>query len=150
MTTISDSVNADEIAGFLTGLYGLQVSVAADPGASCDVPGGMASYVDAVGTEKGRILCDLSAAAILGAALTQVPMGVVEEAISAGELPDNLAENVREVLNIAVSLLPGSHHARLVLDTVTTEFADVPSCDGAAALSVDVQRYGSCKLFVMS
>lgn len=148
MTTDTQSVNAGEIAEFLTGLYGLEIKVEAEAGAVCETAGAMASYVDGEGVERGKILCDLPAAAILGAALTQVPMGAVEDAVASGTLPDNLSENVSEVFNIAVNLLPASQSARLVLKEVTTEFGEVPACDEAVALKVDVQRYGSCKLFL--
>lgn len=148
MTTDTHSVDAGEIAEFLTGLYGLEIKVEAAPGAVCESAGAMASYADSEGVERGKILCDLPAAAILGAALTQVPMGAVEDAVTAGKLPENLSENVSEVFNIAVNLLPASQSARLVLKEVTTEFGEVPASDGAVALTLDVQRYGSCKLFL--
>jgi len=48
---------------------------------------------------------DLPLAACLGSALALLPPGIAESAIADGELPDDLAENVGEVLNVLTVVL---------------------------------------------
>jgi hypothetical protein len=148
MTTTNQSVNAEEFGTFLSDLYGLKITAAEEAGLTCDKFGCLATYVDSEGNEKGRILCDLQGAAMLGAALTQVPMGAVEDAVSAGELPDNLSENVREVLNISVNVFPSHENQRLVLKDVSTEASELPPVADAVPLKLEIQRYGACKVFI--
>ena len=142
---------ADEAATFFTGLFGLKVTASVDPALELSNVGGLATYVDDAGEIRGRILCDLQGAAILGAALTQIPMGRVDDAVRSGEMPDNLQENLSEVLNIAVNLLPGHISQRLVLRDVNFQpaEADLEAAKASASgLQLDVQRYGECKLLV--
>ena len=148
MSTTKPAVSAEEIGKFFSDLFGLSFTTKEDTSLTCDRFGVLASYVDGDGAVKGRILLDLQGAAILGAALTQVPMGAAEDAVDAGSLPDNLCENVEEVLNIAVNVFPAQGSQRLVLKTVTTDAADKPELTDAVALSLDVQRYGTCQMFV--
>ncbi|MFK7821649.1 MAG: hypothetical protein AB8G99_23255 [Planctomycetaceae bacterium] len=134
--------NCGEISEFLTNLYGLSVTASA----SASKPEGVgvsASYVDSEGTVKGHILCDVAGAAVLGAALTQIPMGAVEDAVSTGSLPENIQENVSEVLNIAVNLVPGQDSNRLVLSGVQFgSLADgVEGLTNDSVLELEVQRY---------
>lgn len=145
--TTAQNVEPEAVGEFLTNLYGLEITAAPAASSKCDVPGALATYVDSNGDVKGQMLCDLAAAAKLGAALTQVPMGAVDDALESKSLPANLSENVQEVLNIAVNLLPQTE--RLVLKEVITDFADaeVPA-DPSASLKLDIQRYGSCGLFL--
>lgn len=148
MSTTKPAVNSEEIGKFLSDLFGLSFTAKEDASLTCDTFGALATYVDGEGAAKGRILLDLQGAAILGAALTQVPMGAAEDAVETGTLPDNLRENVEEVLNIAVNVFPAQSTQRLVLKEVTTNSADKPDIADAVALTLDVQRYGACKMFV--
>ena len=142
----TETINATEFGQFLTDLYGLQITATEDASLKCEKFGALATYVDGDGNEKGYILCDLQGAAILGAALTQIPMGAVEDSVSAGALTDNLKENVGEVLNIAVNIFPAT--SRLVLKDVSVDPASMIGHDEAIGLSLKVQRYGDCRLFV--
>ena len=149
MSTVQD-INGAELGEFLTSLYGLEISVANAADASYADFGALATYVDGEENVAGYILCDLPAAAMLGGALTQIPVGGVEDAIAAKEVPANLAENIHEVLNISVNIFPGSESRRIVLKDFTTDSStEVPSTDNAVAFDVDVQRYGKCKLLVV-
>ena len=148
MPTTKSGVNAEEAGKFFSDLFGLAFTAKEDASLTCDKFGALATYVDGEGAVKGRILLNLQGAAILGAALTQVPMGAAEDAVDAGALPDNLRENVEEVLNIAVNVFPAQSSQRLVLKEVSTSSADKPDVADAAAISLEVQRYGMCKMFV--
>ena len=149
MTTATS--NCEEISEFLTNLYGLSVTVSAGTGAPESV-GVSASYVDSEGAVKGHIHCDVAAAAVLGAALTQIPMGAVEDAVSTGVLPDNIRENVSEVLNIAVNLLPEQENNRLVLSGVEFgSLADgVEGLSSVGVLELAIQRYDAKGLLQIS
>lgn len=140
---------AEEATSFFTGLFGLKVTAEVDPSVDVDAVGALATYVNDEGEVKGRILCDLQGAAILGAALTQIPMGRVEDAVKEGSLPENLQENLSEVFNISVNLLPGHVSQRLVLQNAgfnaDCEGVDEAKAEGTA-LKLDVQRYGQCVL----
>lgn len=147
MSTTKTPICVEETGKFFSDLFGLSFT-AKEETLTCDKFGALATYVDGEGAVKSRILLDLQGAAILGAALTQVPMGAAEDAVDAGELPDNLRENVEEVLNIAVNVFPAQSSQRLVLKEVTTDSANAPDTAGAVGISMNVQRYGVCKMFV--
>jgi hypothetical protein len=140
-----------EISDFLTNLYGLKVTAEAGTSKPESV-GVSAAYVDSEGAVKGHILCDVAAAAVLGAALTQIPMGAVEDAVSSGTLPDNIRENVSEVLNIAVNLIPGEGDNRLVLTGVEfgTLMDGVDGLSNDSLLAVEIERYGAKGLMQIS
>ncbi|MEM6471459.1 MAG: hypothetical protein AAF802_17990 [Planctomycetota bacterium] len=142
MATANFENLAAESGSFLTNLLGLKVTVsestAPDPVAV------VAAYVDSNDVERAQILCDLSSAAMLGAALTQIPMGSVEDSIECGELSDNLKENVSEVFNISVNVLPNHDTHRFVLKEVrfgeeATSSDDVTQSED---FEIEVQRYG--------
>jgi len=142
---------AEEAGTFFTGLFGLKVTATVDDSVVISDVGGVATYTNDTGEVRGRILADLRGAAILGAALTQIPMGRVDDACKTGQLPDNLQENLSEVLNISVNLLPGHFSQRLVLKAVDFQPADdeIEAAKTAAiGLKLDVQRYGQCLLLV--
>lgn len=68
----------------------------------------LAVYVDDDGTPRAVVVVDLALGAAAGAALALVPAVMLEEVARTGKLPENLAENLHEVLNIFVSLLNSS------------------------------------------
>jgi len=144
MTTTTPESVSGEIAQFLTELYDLEITATADDSIECQQFGVLASYVDSDENIKGQILCDLPLAAMLGAALTHIPMGGVEDAIASGRLPENLSDNLAEVLNIAVNLFPHHESSRLVLKDVVLEgTADqLQSLESTVKLAVAIQRYG--------
>ena len=138
---------AGEISEFLTSLYGLKSAVTESAATAVGGISAFAEYTDAQGTVRGCIACDLSAAARLGAALTHIPMGAVEDTLEAGTLPSNLSENLAEVFNIVVNLFPECHSQRLVLgrtlfgDAAATAFAEHGSAP-FSGFELDIQRYG--------
>lgn len=107
-------------------------------------------YVEDGGSLRAAVLTDLALGACLGAALALVPVSRVQEALSTGAVPPDLADNTREVLNVAASLFNGAE-AHLKLDR--TWVAPESVADDVAAflrgplrrvdLSVSVTGYGS-------
>ena len=151
MPATAYSENADNISSFMTDLYGLEVKASENAELKLSTIGAVATYTDDSDNVHGHIVLDLPAAAILGAALTQIPMGGVEDAISSGKLPDNIRENISEVLNIAVNLFPSHTTLRLVLQGVVFDAEAVEAAkDLPQVLSVDVsvQRYGDGGMFL--
>lgn len=72
-------------------------------------------YVDDANTPVGLFLCDLALGCSVGAALSMVPPAAVQEAVKTGNVPPNLLDNAREVINIAANLIASAHgrHVRL-------------------------------------
>jgi hypothetical protein len=116
----------------------------------------VATYADDTGAVRGVVLLDLSLSAVLGAALALVPPHRVEAAAGEGAVPADLAENTREVLNIAASLFNcGEVHLKLrevavapqPVDDATVAFLRRPS--RRADCRVDVPGYGAGVLAVV-
>jgi hypothetical protein len=102
------------IRDLFAGLLGKDVTVKiGTPGAAAG--GTVAVYATDEGTVAGLAVCDLALASNAGAALSLIPAGMAAESVRAGILADNLAENWREVLNVANQLFSssGGHRVRL-------------------------------------
>ena len=141
------------VADFLGDLYGLSVS-ASDASEADFTYGAIGVYVNEDGDAQGYVACDIAGGAKLGAALTQVPMGPVEDAIKDGALPENLAENLFEVLNISVNLFEGNDGSRIVFQKLVTDSAEVgelrekvDACEKVVT-TIDIQRYGDGKVMI--
>lgn len=113
-----------EVKELLNGLFDRAVSTTdeAQPvlrGRDVHVVG---SYVDDTGSVRAVAFCDLVLGNVLGAALALVPAPRVQEALSEGHVPADLADNTREVLNIAASLFnAGTLHLKLAETWVVPE-----------------------------
>lgn len=110
---------AADVRGLLNGLFDRPVTVHQErepvlPGRGVHVVG---SYVEDTGRTRALVFCDLTLGCVLGAALALVPMPRVEEALASGRVPEDLADNTQEVLNVAASLF-NSADAHLKLKTV--------------------------------
>lgn len=72
-------------------------------------------YVDDTNKPVGLFLCDLTLGCSVGAALSMVPPAAVAEAVKTGNVPPNLLDNTREVINIAANLIASAceRHVRL-------------------------------------
>lgn len=109
--------NPKEIRDLLVGLLGREVTLqpsgpyAPKPGEAASV----ALYVDDALRITAVVVCDLGFSAHAGAALGLVPATGAQAAIDENGLPENLSDNLYEVLNIAASLFntPGHEHLRL-------------------------------------
>ncbi|NLA35444.1 MAG: hypothetical protein GX868_07120 [Actinobacteria bacterium] len=132
----------DAVRTLLAGLLGRQVTVSDLAASEC--AGALAGrYVtSADGEVAAGFVCDLGAAAYLGAALTLVPRTQAEECIANGQISDTLGENLTEVLNIASRLFndAGWQHLRLV-DVVDAVGAEPWRAVGT--FSVEVEGYGA-------
>ena len=116
----------------------------------------VATYVDDAGDVRAVVLLDLALGAVLGAALALVPPPRVAEATASGRVPEDLADNTREVLNVAASLF-SCDDVHLKLRTV--DVAPAPADDTAVAflrrpgrrrdVRVDVPGYGAGILAVL-
>lgn len=115
---------ASEVRELVNGLLDRAVTVTPEPrpvlpGRDVQVVG---SYVDDEGTVRAVALSDHVLGTVLGAALALVPAPRVEEAVSRGAVPADLADNTREVLNVAASLFnTGDAHLKLSATWVAPE-----------------------------
>lgn len=151
----TQSLDAKSITEFLTMLYGLNVSAKATGSVDASNVHAVATYSSDDGDVKGSIFCDLACAAKLGAALTQIPAGGVEDAIKEGALPDNILENLSEAFNILVNIFPDQASKRLALKEVicgkeAAEILNGRSSGESQDFELDIQRYGTGQILVIS
>ena len=59
------------------------------------------------GEERMLLVAEIGIAASIGAALSRLPAGAAEDFASEGWLPDNVKENLHEVLNVMSQVVPG-------------------------------------------
>ncbi len=138
---------------FVNGLLGLAVTESKEPPSPAN---SVAEYVDANGSLVGYVTVDLAGGCRLGAALTQIPAGRVDEAIGEGIIPDSLSENLDEVFNICVNLIHAADGERMVLGhslhgaDATEAIAKVAAVDDEdkAEYVIDIARYGACTLTI--
>jgi hypothetical protein len=151
MSTAAVMPAAADVRELLHGLLDKPVSVVQQPRAV--LPGRdvhvVGSYVDDDGELRAVVFCDQVLGTVLGAALALVPVPKVEEALRSGQVPAELADNTREVLNVGASMFNvGSAHLKLQGTWVVPE----PVADDVvgflrepcqrADLVVDVPGYG--------
>lgn len=141
-----------ETRNFLSDLLGVDVKVE-DCSDKLDPPSVLADYTDANNETRHFIACDNAGAAILGAALTVMPVGVTQEAIQSGELSETLLGNLEEVLNVAVNLFPQSSSHRIVIDKLYTgeeATAEYEKCSEIPQMHIafTLPRYGSGKITI--
>jgi hypothetical protein len=148
---MSEVPGAEAVRGLLNGLFDRAVSASEEPapvlrGRDVHV---VASYVDDGGAVRAVGLCDLVLGNVLGAALALVPAPRVEEALQDQHVLPDLADNTREVLNVAASLFnDGELHLKLRDTWVVPEpvgddvvaFLREPA--GRNDVRVDVPGYG--------
>ncbi|MFK7956023.1 MAG: hypothetical protein AB8B96_08010 [Lysobacterales bacterium] len=85
-----------------------------------------AVYCDPEGNVVGTCACDFQLAAGLGASLSMVPPGAVEDMMSSGTLSDIVNDNLYEVMNMFSSLFMSDHSPHLKLTDVVA-YGDLPS-----------------------
>ncbi len=117
MTTAQ--ITTEQLTSILDGLFGCETTAShIDAPVAIDSPRVVATYNDCDGKFCFAITCELALANSLGAALTMIPPGGAEDATAEGIVPDNIGENVYEVLNICSAVFADYHHHRIVLDKV--------------------------------
>ncbi|MFT5523733.1 MAG: hypothetical protein ACI9HK_001681 [Pirellulaceae bacterium] len=122
MPTTQKVASGPEIIALLTNLYGLDIQAAQNTTSGTGLVA-IADYIDEDEEIRGFIGCDLNGSAILGAALTLIPMGSVEECLETGVLSDGIRENLAEVFNIAINLFSECKSRRLEIGEIN--FGDV-------------------------
>ena len=156
--TLSGLPSAAQVRTLVDGLVDRGVTAAEEPrpvllGRDVRV---VASYVDDESAVRAVVLLDLALGAALGAALALVPAQRVQDAVSAGAVPDDLADNTREVLNVSASLfscddvhlkLRGVAVAPQPVDDATVAFLRTPG--RRADVRLDVPGYGAGLLAVV-
>ena len=141
---------AELVGKLITGLVGRPTTVDRMPAAALDLnqPSTVAAYIQDNGMMASVIVSDLALSASGGAALALIPPGAVQDAVGSGSLPDSLAENYREIVNVAARLFnrPNTPHVRLRDMHITPEMlpADVSNVISGATerLFVEVQVEG--------
>jgi len=78
------------------------------------------------GSLAGACSASLSAAARMGAMIAMIPIAAVEEAEKQGALPEHMAENYREVMNICAQILSSGSAPHVRLDTLYTDRSGLP------------------------
>lgn len=112
----------------------------------------VAAYRDNCGAIRRVLTCDLTFANTAGAALSAIPSGTANEAIRAGEVPENVFMNLSEVMNIAVNLFTESFGGRLELECVARQNELTPetlaTLASADRLKIDVviPRYAAGRI----
>ena len=141
-----------EVGQLVEGLLGRDVTSVRQPeptlrGKDVRIVG---SYVDDTGSVRAVALVDVVLGNALGAALALVPEPRVATAVAAGVVEEDLAENTREVLNVAASLFnEGETHLKLSGTWVEQEPVPDPVVDflrvpgTRSDLEVDISGYGS-------
>ena len=150
--------DAGDVRDLVNGLLDRGVTVTREsqpvlPGRAVHVVG---SYVDDTATVRAVTMTDHLLGTVLGAALALVPPPRVEQAVTEGLVPTDLAENTREVLNVAASLFnTGEEHLKLqatwvVPEPVTDEVVDFLRIPAQRTdLRVEVPGYGEGLLAIL-
>ncbi|GAB4357530.1 MAG: hypothetical protein Kow0073_15550 [Immundisolibacter sp.] len=148
---------ADAIAKLIASLVGKNVTAKAGPALTQPPPGGAVGVcVDDDKNVAAVIVADVPLAAAAGAALAMIPPAAAQDAVRAGSLPPNIADNFREVANIMCSVLTasGGRGVRLADFSVAGVPASAAAVLGGAGarldLEVEVQGYGKGALAIVS
>ncbi|MEQ8762607.1 MAG: hypothetical protein RL885_01685 [Planctomycetota bacterium] len=149
----------DDVRKTLTSLLGKEVTVNAGGSAlepDCAQPLTVAVYQDAEENTVAVCVIDLPLSSSMGAALALIPPGVAEDCIRTSQIPENIFENVSEVLNVCVNLFHGPSRIRLskVLspgnpaDERTVDFCDDSEVNDHFRVSVPGYSDGRISLYL--
>lgn len=81
-------------------------------------PGAVSILVNEENKPGVVIFADIAFACSAGGALSLIPQNIVEEGIKSGDVPSNMLENFKEVMNIARSWFEKPSVPKLKLDSV--------------------------------
>lgn len=117
----------------------------------------VAVYIGETGALAGVVATDVVLGASLGAGLALLPPRLVGECDAAGELTDDVMENLAEVFNVMTPSLNAEGRPRVTLDMVYRKGDPLPApvarmLDGQIGqvpLSVNVPGYGSGNLAIV-
>lgn len=113
-----------------------------------------AMYVDGDSSPIASIVCDLPLAAYSAAALTRIPVGGAEDAISEGGLSDMMLDNYQEVMNVCGTLIRQSG-GRVVLERVYADVGEIADkvddwSGNRADFAVSVPGYGEGTMSILA
>ncbi|CAI9405641.1 hypothetical protein [Nocardioides sp. T2.26MG-1] len=141
------------------GLLGRDVAVGDGTPISLDAPRPVvATYIDPAHHLATLAVMDLPLAAYSGAALALIPKGGAEAAVEDQLLPDNLFENVSEILNVLAAPIGdcAGVHQRLETtfaphDPLPGQIASYAATLGAREdVTLDIAGYGSGTLSIVT
>ncbi len=141
------------------GLLGRDVAVSDGSPITLDPPRPVvAAYVDPQHNLATVAVMDLPLAAYAGAALALIPRGGAEAAVEDGMLPDNLFENVSEILNVLAAPIGdcAGVHQRLSAtfaphDPLPPQIASCAATPGVREdVTLEIAGYGSGTLSVVT
>lgn len=120
-------------------------------------PATIAVYTEDSLEIRALLLLDLPLSAYLGAAIGLVPASGAAAAIEAGAIPDNIKDNVSEVLNIATSLFNVEHAPHVRLYSVHPAGGEMPGHLQMMALTlgrredmkIEIQGYGTGRFSIV-
>ena len=125
MAEVELSQELQAVEELLSSLVGMDVQVEESDAKNDAIDSGfVASYKNDTGEVDSFCLCDLAFSNSAGAALARIPNGFASDSTKAGECPENVQENLSEVLNVFSVLARGDRNIRLLLGTIYT-----PSCE---------------------
>ena len=150
---------ADQVNKIVVSLFG-EDTLVKKAAAPIDTKGSLvvAKYADSESSVHRLVVCDVAFANNAGAALTMMSPGIVADAIKAKEVPENIFDNFREVMNIFVNLFSDTARGRLVLNAVdapstTTDEATATALKTPverADFEITVPRYGTGRLTLLA
>lgn len=138
-----------EIETFFCSLFGTDIMVKETDNSASDEQFVVAEYSEPNGQLRYLIAIDYALANGLGAALTVIPPAVAKESADQHIIPDNIRENLQEVLNVCTSLFSvgmNGHHIAIsgLHEKTSTPESIVEALKGAEdteSFHVDLPRY---------
>ncbi len=97
----------ETVASVLCGLLGCDVTTSPSEPPRPQKAGVVARYRGDGESQRALFVAELEVAASLGAALSRVPAGAVQEMVADAELPETVEANVYEVVNVLSKAVPG-------------------------------------------
>jgi hypothetical protein len=149
-----------EIEEFLTGMLDMKVSV--KEGAPVDAARDKPAVIAVFSGENGQIeilcVCDTNSAVSIGAALAVIPVEDAREAAASGDVPQNILDNFKEVMNVSATLYNKGERPPVSLAAIhiTSDEPpeDVLSLLEKAAMRKDViisiTNYGDCAMSILA
>lgn len=144
------------LARLLTDLFDLATQV--KPATAPQPTGTAAVYSTDAGQNAFFLLVDLPCSVALSAALARIPVGAIAEVLKAGSLPEHLADNLHEVLNVIGSLFNDNESDHVKLGAVLSQrdaqfkptWTQAEKAEKRARFTVSVKGYGGGQLSICS
>ena len=135
-----NNITPDAVAKHLSSLFGLSVKLTPAKPTDIKEPAIVATISDESGGICCLMHCDLAGAASMGAALSRIPAGVVQDALKKKVLEEGLLENFHEIANIMTVLTTASAGKRTILAAVS-ESKDVKAPQAAKLLRTSKRKH---------